>query len=115
MSGYVPSLIAAWEHGYDPICRNAPHLVIAHIPEGNPGATIDAIIALTHFDIAAPSFDIGTCWAGFLSIAAASYEPLQKALDLPAGRKYAYGLMFGHPLYKIHGIPRRNPLQVTWR
>ena len=115
MSGYVPSLIAAWDHGYDPICRNAPHLVIAHIPEGNLGATTDAIIALTHFDIAAPAFGIGTCWAGFLSMAAMSYEPLQKALGLPVGRKYAYGLMFGHPQYKIYGIPRRNPLQVTWR
>jgi nitroreductase/NAD-dependent dihydropyrimidine dehydrogenase PreA subunit len=115
MSGYVPSMIAAWERGYDPICRGAPHLVIAHIPEGNPGATTDAIIALTHFDIAAPAFGIGTCWAGFLSIAVASYEPLQKALGLPAGRKYAYGLVFGNPKYKIYGIPRRNPLQITWR
>jgi len=115
MSGYIPSLIAAWEHGFDPVCRGAPHLVIAHIPEGNPGASIDAIIALTHFDITAPAFGIGTCWAGFLSIAAATYEPLQEAFALPAGRKFAYGLMFGYPQYKVFGIPRRNPVQVTWR
>ncbi len=46
---------------------------------GNPGVTTDAIIALTHFDIVAP-FGIGTCWSGVLSIATASYKPLQKAL-----------------------------------
>ena len=115
MSGYIPTLLAAWEAGNDPVCRGAPHLVIAHIPESNPVASVDALIALIHFDIAAPAFGIGTCWAGFLSMAAAAYEPLQEALALPAGRRYAYSLMFGHPQYKTYGIPRRKPLQVTWR
>ncbi len=115
MSGYIPSLIAAWEAGNDPICRGAPHLVIAHIPTGNPVATVDAFIALTHFDITAPAFGIGTCWAGFLSMAATTYEPLQRALTLPTGRTFAYSLMFGHPQYKVYGIPRRNPVQVTWK
>ena len=89
--------------------------MIAHIPEGNPVASVDALIALTHFDIAAPAFGIGTCWAGFLSMAAAAYEPLQRALALPAGRRYSYSLMFGYPQYKTYGIPRRKPLQVEWR
>jgi len=115
MSGYVPSLIAAWEAGHDPICRGAPHLLLAHIPEGNPIAQTDAIIALTHFDVAAPAFGIGTCWAGFVAMAASSYEPLQKALGIPEGRKSAYVMMFGNPQYKIHGIPRRKPLQVMWQ
>ncbi|MDO9323655.1 MAG: nitroreductase family protein [Methanoregula sp.] len=115
MSGYVPGLIGAWEAGHDVICRGAPHLLFAHIPEGNPIASTDAIIALTHFDVAAPAFGIGTCWAGFVAMAASSYEPLQKELNLPAGRKSAYAMMFGHPQYKIYGIPRRKPLEVTWQ
>jgi nitroreductase/NAD-dependent dihydropyrimidine dehydrogenase PreA subunit len=115
MSGYVPSLIAAWESGHDPICRGAPHLLFAHIPEGNPVAQTDAIIALTHFDIAAPAFGIGTCWAGFVAMAAATYEPLRKELAIPPGRKSAYAMMFGNPQYKVYGLPRRNPLQVTWQ
>ena len=48
-------------------------------------------------------------------MAAAAYEPLQEALALPVGRTYACSLMFGHPQYKTYGIPRRNPVQVTWR
>lgn len=114
MSGYVPMLIAGWEHGDDPVCRGAPHLLVAHIPDGNPIASVDAIITLTHFDIAAPAFGIGTCWAGFVAMAAASYAPLQKELGIPPGRKSAYAMMFGNPLYKIYGIPRRKPLGVTW-
>ncbi|MDY9924756.1 nitroreductase family protein [Methanosarcina sp.] len=115
MSGYVPMLISAWDQGYDIICRGAPHLLFAHIPEENPIASIDATIALTHFDIAAPAFGIGTCWAGFVAAAAMFYEPLQKELNLPTGRKFAYAMMFGNPKYKIHGIPRRKPLDVTWQ
>ncbi|MCX6690261.1 MAG: nitroreductase family protein [Methanoregula sp.] len=115
MSGYVPVLIEAWEQGRDVICRGAPYLLIAHIPEGNPIATVDAIIALTHFDIAAPAFGIGTCWAGFVAAACREYPPMQEELTLPKGRIVAYAMMFGHPQYKVYGIPRRNPVQVTWK
>jgi nitroreductase len=115
MSGFIPVLLEAWGRGSDVICRGAPHLLVATIPEGNPIAVTDAIIALTHFDIAAPAFGIGTCWAGFVAMAASSYEPLQKELGIPVGRKSAYAMMFGHPQYRIFGIPRRKPLQVTWK
>jgi nitroreductase/NAD-dependent dihydropyrimidine dehydrogenase PreA subunit len=115
MSGYVPMLISAWDQGYDIICRGAPHLLFAHIPEDNPIASVDAIIALTHFDVSAPAFGIGTCWAGFVAAATMFYEPLQKELNLPAGRKSAYAMMFGHPQYKVYGIPRRKPLEVLWQ
>ena len=116
MGSYLPKIIAGWDMGYDVICRGAPHLLIAHIPEGNPIAPVDALIALTHVDIAAPAWGIGTCWAGFVAMAAsASYAPLLALLDLPAGRKFAYAMMLGHPKYKITGIPRRNPLAVTWQ
>ncbi len=115
MSGYMPVLIGAWERGNDVICRGAPHLLVATIPEGNPIAVTDAIIALTHFDIAAPAYGIGTCWAGFVAMAASSYEPLQNELGIPAGRKFAYAMMFGNPQYTIYGIPRRKPLRISWR
>ncbi len=115
MSGYIPTLIGAWESGYDVVCRGAPHLLFAHIPDGNPVASVDAIIALTHVDIAAPAFGIGTCWAGFVAMAATSYEPLQKELGIPTGRKSAYAMMLGSPQYKVYGIPRRKPLEVTWQ
>jgi nitroreductase/NAD-dependent dihydropyrimidine dehydrogenase PreA subunit len=115
MSSYIPVLVGAWERGSDVICRGAPYLLIATIPEDNPGASVDAIIALTHFDIAAPSFGIGTCWAGFVAMAASSYTPLQTELAISAGRKSAYAMMFGNPQYKVYGIPRRKPLEVTWQ
>ena len=115
MSGYAPVLIGAWDAGRDVICRGAPHLLFAHIQENNPVALVDAIIALEYFDIAAPAFGIGTCWAGFVAMAATIYEPLQKELGIPSGRKVAYAMMFGYPRYGIHGIPSRKPVKVEWR
>jgi len=115
LSGYIPVLLGAWESGRDVICRGAPHLLVATIPEGNTVAQTDAIIALTHFDLAAPAYGIGTCWAGFVAMAASLYEPLQKELGIPAGRRSAYAMMFGQPQYEIYGIPRRKPLVVAWQ
>lgn len=115
MSGYVPVLLGAWESGKDVICRGAPHLLIATIPEGNPIAVTDGIIALTHFDLAAPAYGVGTCWAGFVAMAAWSSGPLRKELGIPEGRKCSYAMMFGNPRYNVHRIPRRKPLQVTWQ
>lgn len=78
MAGYVPALLAAWERGVDVICRGAPHLLFATIPDDNPIAPVDAIIALTHVDIAAPAHGVGTCWAGFVAGAASFYPTLQE-------------------------------------
>ena len=115
MSAYATGLVAAWEHGADPICCGAPHLLIAHIPQDSPTAPTDAIIALTHFDTAAPAFGVGTCWAGFVAGAARMWKPMQEALELPAGRITGYAMMLGYPQYKIYGIPRRNPARIIWR
>ena len=115
MSSYVPRLIAAWEAGNDTICRSAPHLIFPHIPKDSPIAPTDAIIALTHVDIAAPAFGIGTCWAGFVAMASRTYEPLQEMLALPKGRVPAYAMMLGYPRYKAANIPGRKPLRVTWK
>lgn len=115
MGSYIPVLAAAWERGVDAICRGAPHLLIPHIPAENPMARTDALIALTHVDIAAPAFGVGTCWAGFVAIALGASPPLREALDLPAGREPAYAMMFGYPKYRIYRIPEREPLRVTWR
>ena len=66
-------------------------------------------------DIAAPAFGVGMCWAGFLSLAAMSWKPLQEAVTLPKGNVFSFALMFGYPDYQTYGIPRRNPVQVTWQ
>jgi nitroreductase len=115
MSAYAPGFITGWENGRDMICHNAPHLLVAHVPEENIIAPNDAIIALTHVDIAAPAFGLGTCWAGLVTMASRSHKPLQDYLALPKGRAPAYAMMLGYPKHKPHQIPARKPLQIAWR
>jgi nitroreductase/NAD-dependent dihydropyrimidine dehydrogenase PreA subunit len=113
---YASALVSEWDSGADPICRDAPHLLFTHLPRrGQNDDPTDAIIAMTYFDVAAPSFGIGTCWAGFVKLAVDAYKPMQDALALPEGRKAAHAMMFGYPRYAITSIPRRNPASVTWR
>lgn len=51
--------VEAWENGMGTILRDAPCLVVAHAPEDNMLAVGDGMIALTHLDLALPSFGLG--------------------------------------------------------
>ncbi len=115
LAGYVSVLITAWDNGVDLICHNAPHLLFAHTPTNPIDDPTEAIIALTHVDIASPAFGIGTCWAGFVKMALDAYKPLKDLLLIPEGRNAACPMLFGYSSYKVTSIPRRNPIDITWR
>jgi nitroreductase/NAD-dependent dihydropyrimidine dehydrogenase PreA subunit len=114
-AAFLQGLIASWDRGNDPICRGAPHLLVAHIPERPGSGPIDAIIALTYADLAAPAFGVGTCWAGFLSMTVPAWKPLRDALSIPEGRVFSYARMCGYPRFRPHRIPHRKPLRVSWQ
>lgn len=115
LAAYAADIIAIWDSGVDLICHNAPHLVLTHLPiiESDNDIT-EGVIAMTYFDIAAPSFGIGSCWAGFIKMAAESYAPLREALSLPEDRIVSSAMMFGYSIYPIISIPRRNPADIIW-
>jgi len=114
---YASGIISMWDNGIDLICHNAPHLLFAHIPKTDQQMDdpTEAIIAMTHIDIVAPSFGIGTCWAGFVQMAIDAYDPLKVALEIPEGRIIKSAMMFGYSQFEVRSIPRRNPADVIWR
>jgi nitroreductase/NAD-dependent dihydropyrimidine dehydrogenase PreA subunit len=107
--------IAGWDSGLDMVCRGAPHLLIAGAPADYPWATVDSAIALTYLELAAPSFGLGTCWAGILTNAARQWTPLQDALALPEGIPFCGAVMIGYPRYRYSRLPLRNEARVMWR
>ncbi len=111
----LPRFITAWEAGTDLISRGAPGLVIAHAPKDYTLAQTDSSIALTFLDLAAPSFGLGSCWAGFFMMAASHWPPLQQALALPEGHACFGAMMLGYPKYKYHRLPLRKKADITWR
>ncbi|MBN1432340.1 MAG: nitroreductase family protein [Methanomicrobiaceae archaeon] len=111
----LSNLIAKWDEGIDPICHSAPCLAIAYGQKENPLSFIDSVIAMTHLDLAAPVFGLGTCWAGFVQIAADASPQVAEFLRLPEGFKSQYAMMIGHPAGKFYNIPKRDSLKVLWR
>jgi nitroreductase/NAD-dependent dihydropyrimidine dehydrogenase PreA subunit len=112
---HLDRVLEYWESGRDPICRNAPHLVVAHAVEGAQLAHVDCILALAYMELAAMPMGLGATWAGFVMLAASLYPPFQEALNLPNGHKCFGAMMIGYPTYRFARLPPRNPPPVTWR
>jgi len=113
---WAQALVTAWDGGMDPVCRSAPHLILVHAPgEQAQMAVADGAIALTFAELAAVSYRLGTCWAGFVMMAAARSQAMFAALRLPAGHKLLGGMMIGYPKVKYHRIPLRDKPKLTWR
>lgn len=111
---HMSGLVRAWKLGYDIITRGAPGLIIAHAPEDYGIATIDSTIALSYLDLAAPSFGLGTCWAGFFMMAVPHWEPLRSALGLPDGHACYGAMMLGHPEFQYQRLPLRDEAKISW-
>jgi len=112
---HLDRFVAAWEAGKDRICRNAPHLIIAHSPKDLRTAPSACTIALTYLELAAPAFGLGTCWAGYFDVAANLWPPLKDALKLPDGHASFGAMMIGYPKYKYQRMPLRNQAKISWR
>lgn len=112
---HMNARVNAWEKGRDSICRLAPHLVVAYVHEENPVSRTNAIIALAHLEIVAPSFGLGACWGGIFLLAVNNYEPLQEALGLPAEHLPVHVMMLGYPEIRYQRPPKRKHADIVWR
>ena len=108
-------LVAAWDAGKDPVCRGAPHLLVAVAPASDPAAPIACTLALAYLELAAPSFGLGCCWAGYLHMAALHWPPLRAALALPEKHQLGGAMLAGEPRYRYHRLPLRRTRRSTWR
>lgn len=108
-------IVGAWDKNNDWVCRGAPHLVIAYAPKNDMAAAQDCTIALTYFELAAASAGIGTCWAGYASIAINMSNMVRRHVFL-SNRMNCYGAMLvGYPKFNYHRIPARNKPHIIWR
>jgi nitroreductase/ferredoxin len=108
-------VVGLWDGGKDPICNNAPHLVITHAAENSPMAQVDCILALAYAEFIALPLGLGTTWAGYVMAATIFYPPLTEALNLPESQKCFGVIMVGYPKLKFVRMPLRNPPAVAWR
>ena len=112
---HMDRVVAVWETGVERVCRGAPHVVVAHAPEDERTAQTACTIALTYVELAAPSFGLGACWAGYFNAAANFWPPMKEALNLPDGHVSFGAMMIGYPKFKYHRLPSRNAARISWR
>jgi nitroreductase/NAD-dependent dihydropyrimidine dehydrogenase PreA subunit len=115
MSLNMDRIVTAWDAGIDRICRGAPHVIVAHAPADDRAAPAACTIALSYLDLAASSFGLGTCWAGYFHAAATMWPPMRNAVDLPERHTCFGAMMIGYPKYTYHRLPLRNEPRITWR
>ena len=111
----MPHYVSQWESGNDQICRNAPHLIVAHAPEQLSSGNHGGAIAITYLEIAAVSLGVGTCWAGYVFIGAAHSPELHAALGLPNGQRCAGAVLLGRAAVAHLRIPARRSPTIHWR
>jgi nitroreductase/NAD-dependent dihydropyrimidine dehydrogenase PreA subunit len=108
----LASIVRNWPK-HDPL-RGAPHLVVAHGAKANPMTAGSGPIAMTYFELAAQANGVGTCWAGYLMMAARSYAPLLDALEIPEQNAVVGAMMFGYSKIRFRYVPARPAPEVNW-
>lgn len=110
-------IVAAWDIGFDAVCRSAPHLVLAYAEDGTPFSSyypMDCATALGYMELAAPSLGMGTCWNGMFMAAVSAWKPLREAINLPKNHRLNGVLMLGYPRFKYHRMPLRKEAPIQW-
>lgn len=112
---YFSLLISGWEMGVDTVLRGAPSLIVASAPQENPSGLVDVSIALSYLELFAVPMGLGTCWAGLVRRALATWKPIQEIIGLPAGHVHYYSMMLGYPKFKYYRLPERKEPVINWR
>lgn len=107
LKDFAPFVISLFESGNDLISNGASSMIFSHIPDNKLKDSADSIIAMSHFDIIAQAYGVGTCWAGFVLMALNDYKPLIEFLRLE-NRLTGGALMIGYPELIPVTIPARN-------
>jgi len=112
---YMPIIAGAWDRGFDAVLRNAPGLILASAPREAGNGLVDVTLALSYLELAAPSFSLGTCWAGLLYGAMRSHLPIRERLGLADNVPFYYPMMIGHPKTRYYRLPERKTPKIVWK
>ena len=97
------------------IFRNAPVVIVIHGLRTNFMAHANCSIAARNMEIMAKTMGLGTCWAGFLSVAAhLAKKKIERHLEIPDDHSIYGTIMVGYPKHEYRKIPPRKDRQVRW-
>lgn len=96
------------------IFRNAPVVIIFHGIKTNSLGGANCSIAARNVELFAQTMGLGTCWSGFLVVAAEKSKRINSLLSLKKTRQVYGALMVGYPQHEYtHIIPRKRR-KIRW-
>lgn len=114
MGRYMGWVLSSWEErGEDVVFRGAPHVLVATCHKDAPCHEVDAIIALTTFDLYAHSNGVGTVWDGIFTAILQHFPELKTRLGIPSDHVLGYAMAFGKPAVGYARTVQRGPAQVN--
>jgi nitroreductase/NAD-dependent dihydropyrimidine dehydrogenase PreA subunit len=96
------------------IFRGAPTVIAVDGLRTNKSVCQNAAIAARNMEILALSHELGTCWAGFLLVAADMTPKIGTYLGLPRDRNIYSALMIGYPKHRYGRRIPRSTRTVRW-
>jgi len=112
---FMKHLVEAWDDGADRICRDAPHLIFAYTEKSVASGATDSHIALAYLELALAGFQLGSCWAGYVTMASNLWPALAEFLGLSHEYQIHGAVMLGYPKFEYKRIPPRKKADIRYR
>jgi ferredoxin len=74
-----------------------------------------AFLAIAYIQLAATALGLGTTFTESIGFASRAYLPLLEVLGMPEGQIPYAIFLIGYPTEFYHPIPKKKPVDVTWR
>jgi nitroreductase/NAD-dependent dihydropyrimidine dehydrogenase PreA subunit len=101
--------------GIDTLFYHAPTLIVVHAnSEIAPAPEVDAGLAAMQMALMAESLGLGTCYNGFLIMAAQSSSELKGLMQIPEKNIPAIAFAIGYPDIEYVRLVSRDPARVKW-
>ncbi len=101
--------------GIDKLFYHAPVVIVSHFaPLGGASEVVDAGLAAMQMVLMAEAQGLGTCFIGFLAIAAENSPALKEAMGIPKEHLVPVTFTVGYPAVKYERLVSRRRAQVTW-
>jgi nitroreductase len=96
------------------VLRDAPAVIVVHGKRNNLLARENCAIATRNMEMLAETWGLGTCWAGFLLVAAGFTKKIAGSLGISRDRNIYSAIMVGYPKYAYRKTVPRAEREVRW-